>query len=302
MLHIGGGGGPHSAESLTPPQVMQNGVLPQSPCMAGQNQHQRTHRFIQWVQLPFQAHPAYTIPQYICTVPQAQGMPPKDEQPLAFVPLLPGAPLMGGIRNVGVQGALLQPHHLQSPRVSLHCPYGPVGIPVLPGMPLWSGPGLLPQALAPAGSGPADSTRDVSANTSELCGALPTTPSLQALGDRPAFVSLADAMRIFQCAPEAETARSGAVEEQCGTVPGPAGGDSAQTQEDGLEDWAASVQRLLASDAHDRSTPLATSDEHAAMDFFGDLDNYGNLLDSQFGESTQLQEDSLENNQPFAFW
>lgn len=159
--------GLHSAESLMPPHAMQHGVLPQSQCMTGQKQ-QCSHKFIQWVQLPFQAHPDYNVPQYIWTVPQALGMPPKDGQPLAFVPLLPGAPLMGRTRHFGIQGAQLQPHHLQAPCVSLHCPNGPYGIPVLPGMSLWSAPSLLQQTdsqthpnvcgavLAPAGSGPAN--------------------------------------------------------------------------------------------------------------------------------------------------
>ncbi|XP_064205997.1 uncharacterized protein LOC135262746 isoform X2 [Anguilla rostrata] len=303
-----------------PPQAMRHGVLPQSQCMAGQNQ-QSSHRFIQWVQLPFQAQSAYTVPQYICTVSQTQGTSPKDGQHLPFVPLLPGAPLVGRTRNAGAQGAPLQPNHLQAPCVSLHCPYAPFGFHVLPGMSLWSGPGLHPQtgsqthlttsgtARAPEGSSPANLPQNDSTNVSEFRGALPTSPSLQAFGDGPAFVfpevlSLADAMRIFQCDTEAEMTPSGAVEEQTGAVPGPGGGDGAQTQEDTLEDmdWATSVQRLLASQTPDRSIPLPTSAEHTVMDFFGDLDNYGHLLDSQFGESMQPQEDSLENDQSIALW
>ncbi|KAJ8348733.1 hypothetical protein SKAU_G00273220 [Synaphobranchus kaupii] len=197
--------GPHSAESLTPPQAMQNGVLPQSPCVAGQNQHQRTHRFVQWVQLPFQAHPAYAVAQYVCSIP-----------------------------------------HNQEP--------------------------------------------------SEFCCNPPTSPGLRASGHGSALVfpevlSLADAMTIFQCAPEAEMARSSAAEEQCGAVPGPAGGDSAQTQEDGPEDtdWDACVQRLLAAWTSDHSVPSVASAEHDAMDFFYNVENYGHLCDFQlFGQCVSI--------------
>lgn len=144
-------------------------------------------------------------------------------------------------------------------------------------------------------------------NVSEFCGAWPTSPSLQAFADSPAFIfpkvlSLADAMSIFQCDPEAEMAQSAAVEKQSGAVPEPEGADNAQTQTDMLEDmdWATSVQQLLASQTPDRSIPQATSTEHTAIDFFGGF--YGYLLDSQFGEFMQPQEGSQEKKQLLALW
>ncbi|KAJ8394710.1 hypothetical protein AAFF_G00043100 [Aldrovandia affinis] len=293
-------------------------VLPQSQYMTRPNQHQCPHRLVQWVQFPFQAHPAYTVPQYVRAVPPPQGVPFKDGLPPTFIPLIPTAPLTGGVLNVMVQGTPLSPHQLQATCVPLHRSYARFAFPVFPGMSVRNTPGLLlqtgsqihlaapatPPALAPAVSGLADSPRDVRARVSELSNGLPTSPSPQAFWDGPTFAfpemsSLDEALRIFQCNPEADVSQGSMAEDWSGTVLGPRGGPGPQTQELMQEDvdWAASVQRLLAAQTPDRSVPSA---EDTAMDFFGDMENYGQLLDCQlFGESMQLNEDSLENSLPF---